>query len=141
MSIKKLGEDLLNSMASLNLPIAKEYFSKQIRFYIKHCCILGTDKPYLMKCVVFRRTIDFLFLFDRRWWKKFKRGVDSVKAVHYPLRPETATSPKKVNKVKDANATDAKFRTGHKAQFVCISVKTAYKIFRHYLELRRISSR
>jgi hypothetical protein len=92
-------------------------FIDQIRSYIKNCCILTIQAKDILNeicCVYGNNELSFLSI---TWWcKKFKSVVDSVKDAAHSHCPNTATSPKKVEKVKDLIATDARFSTWYIAK-------------------------
>jgi hypothetical protein len=67
--------------------------------------------------------------------------VDSVKDALYARRPKTATLQKKVEKVKDLIATDAKCTTRYLDKCVGISVGVAHTILRLDLKMRMLSTR
>ena len=86
-------------------------------------------------------TTNFLFSSVTRWCKKFISDVDSVEDVPHARRPKAATSQKKVEKVTNLVATDARFTTRHIAKCVNISVGAAHTILRRDLKMRGISAR
>ena len=86
-------------------------------------------------------TTNFLFSSVTQWCKKFKSGVDSVENAPHARRLKLQLCKKKVEKVTNLVATDARLTTRHIAKCIGISVGAADTILRHDLKMRRISAR
>ena len=112
----------------------------EIRAYIKARSKLGWSLKKLMteistafgpSCVSYDTV--------RRWKKKFKSGVESIKNAPKSGRPKSASRKEIVSKIKKIIEGDARFTVRDIARKVGISLSTVHLILKH-LKVRKISA-